>query len=62
MANDVRKKQPGDLLMGLGVVVLLLALFGAITATTAGNPAVVAVVGVILIGIGFWRRRSALQR
>lgn len=59
MANDVRKKQPGDVLMGFGVVALLLALFGAVTATTAGNPLLVALLGVVLLGVGYWRRRSA---
>lgn len=61
LGEDARKKQPGDALMGFGVVALVLALFGAANATTAGSPLIVASIGAVLLVLGYLRRRSALR-
>lgn len=63
LGEDARKKQPGDTLMGFGAVIAVLAIFGAANAGpgTATGPLLMIIIGLILVTLGYLRRRAFLR-
>ena len=56
-------KQPGDALMGFGIVISLFALLGAAANGPAAgtSPILMLLVGLVLLVLGYLRRRTHLR-